>query len=345
MIDILNLTYPELEAFMEPLGEKRFRTAQLWKWLWDRGSCDFGAMTDIAKELRERLGAEAKITWPTVETTLESQDGTVKFLLVLEDGARVETVLIPEKTHFTLCLSTQVGCALGCHFCATGRMGFSRNMSMAEILGQVLTARKFLAERESKKALRNLVFMGMGEPLLNVAELIRSLETLRHPLGLNFSSRRMTVSTVGLPKGLEVLGKSGLASLAISLHAPTQELRERIMPGAAKVPLFKLMEALKRYPLKPRQRLTFEYILLKGVNDSEEHARQLVRLLSHVKAKVNLIACNPGADTGFEPPSPKRILAFERVLWDKDMTVVLRKSKGSDIAAACGQLAGRVGQD
>jgi 23S rRNA (adenine2503-C2)-methyltransferase len=218
-------------------------------------------------------------------------------------------------------------------------MGFDRNMTSGEILGQVLAGRQFLEERGEARPLRNLVFMGMGEPLLNVDNLVRALEGLTSPLGLEFSSRRITVSTVGLCTGLETLAASGLASLAISLHAPTQELRERIMPAAARAtPLPELMACLDAYPLKPRQRITYEYILLRGVNDSDREARELVRLLGQRKAKVNLIVCNPGPGSPFEAPDQARVLAFERLLWDKGLAATLRKSKGQDISAACGQL-------
>jgi 23S rRNA (adenine2503-C2)-methyltransferase len=251
----------------------------------------------------------------------------------------VETVLIPEKDHVTQCLSTQVGCAMGCTFCRTGQMGFTRNMTMGEIVAQVVVAKRLLADQGREKALRNLVFMGMGEPLNNTREVLRSLEVLSHDQGPGFSSRRLTVSTVGVEKGISALGESGLASLAVSLHAPTQELREQIMPTAAKaLPLDRLMAALDRYPLRPRQRITYEYILLSGINDEPAHAKALARLLGGRKAKVNLIAFNEGPGIGYKAPSQERVLAFEKVLWDKNITATLRKSKGLDIKAACGQL-------
>jgi 23S rRNA (adenine2503-C2)-methyltransferase len=262
----------------------------------------------------------------------------VKFLLTLADGEAVECVLIPEKDHYTACLSTQVGCAMGCGFCATGHMGFRRNMTSGEMLGQVFVARRHLLDKGEPLLLRNLVFMGMGEPLLNYDHLVQALEALHHPQGLDFSSRRITVSTAGLERHLLDLGRSGLCSLAVSLHAPTQALRERLMPGAAKLELSRLMELLREYPIKPRERLTFEYLLLDGVNDSLEDARELVRLLSRVKAKVNLIVYNAAPGLPYRPPSPERVFAFQEALKAKGLTATLRKSKGADIAAACGQL-------
>ncbi len=254
-------------------------------------------------------------------------------------------MLIPSTSkegvvRWTQCLSSQVGCAMGCTFCSTGAMGFRRNMSMGEILGQILVARDYLGDtRPQWPVLRNLVFMGMGEPLLNYANLERALLALNENGGLNFSPRRITVSTCGVRRGLRELGESGLAFLAISLHAPTQELRRRIMPGAAAWPLDELLEALNGYPLKTRERVTFEYLLLGGVNDGPEQARQLVRVVRSVrKSKINLIVYNETPGSPYREPSEKRVLAFESILRDAGITAVIRKSKGRDIAAACGQL-------
>ena len=347
-MNILDLTYPALARRLADMGEPRFRADQVWQWLWARRAREFSAMTNLSKALRAALADEFSIAWPRVTDTAVSQDGTTKFLLRLEGGAPddalIETVLIPEADHITQCLSTQVGCAMGCAFCATGSLGFERNMSHAEMAGQVLVARQYLADQgRDPTTLRNLVFMGMGEPLANLDTVLDVLATLGSDTGPGFSSRRMTVSTVGLPAGLERFGESGLASLAVSLHAPTQQLRAQIMPKAARVPLPELIEALERYPLAPRQRITIEYVLLGGVNDSPEHARELVRLLARVKCKINLIAYNPGdpesaCATDFRAPDEESVLAFQSALWDKGMTAVLRKSKGRDIAAACGQL-------
>ncbi len=227
---------------------------------------------------------------------------------------------------------------MACTFCATGQMGFTRNMSAGEILGQVLAARDWLNDDLINPRLKNLVFMGMGEPLLNLPNVMRSLEVMNSDIGLAFSHRRITVSTCGIEKGLRELGESGLAYLAVSLHAPTQELRQRIMPRAAALPLPDLMDALKAYPLKTRERMTFEYLLLGGVNDGPEHAKALAKLMAHIKGKLNLIEYNPAPGAPYTAPSPEAVSAFERILWNKGITAVLRKSKGQDIDAACGQL-------
>ncbi len=344
MIDILNMTLPELEAYMLSIGEPKFRAVQVWQWLWQKMARDFDSMTNVSKSTREKLKECAIISWPHIKATEISKDGTIKFLLSLSDGAEVETVLIPSasregKARLTQCLSSQVGCAMACTFCSTGSMGFERNMTHAEILGQVLVARDYLGDiRPEHPILRNLVFMGMGEPLLNFKEMLRSLQSLNDDHGLNFSPRRITVSTCGIEKGLKELGESGLAYLAISLHAPNQGLRSQIMPKAAHWPLNDLIKALKSYPLKTRERITFEYLLLGGVNDGIEHAKELVHLVSHVKGKLNLIVYNPAQGAPYKAPNQERILKFEKYLWSKNITATIRKSKGQDINAACGQL-------
>lgn len=338
MIDILDLEYSELQSFVtQELKAPRFRTDQLWQWLWQKGAADFDAMTNLGKGFREELKRLAILRHPEVDVVQTSSDGTIKLLLRLEDGALVETVLIPMKGHYTQCLSTQVGCAMACTFCNTGLMGFERNMSMSEILGQVLAGRRYL-QQNNLAPLKNLVFMGMGEPLLNLDNLIRSLRTLNNADGLAFPRRRITVSTVGFVKQLDILGKEDLTLPAISLHAPTQELREKIMPKAAKTHLNDLLAAIERYPLRPRERVTYEYLLLGGVNDSLEHARQLVKLLGHRKCKVNLIAYNPGDEPLYKAPAKDKVLAFEKFLWDKKVSATIRRSMGQDIKAACGQL-------
>ena len=340
MTNLIDLTFHELETLVVSLGEPPYRARQVWQWLWQKDCRDIAAMTDVSKALRARLAEAATISWPTVAAVRESADGTVKFLLELTDGESVECVLIPEKDHYTACLSTQVGCAMGCAFCATGMLGFRRNMTPGEMLGQVLVARQHLLDRRETLGLRNLVFMGMGEPLLNYENLLKTLEALHHPQGLDFSGRRITVSTAGVKRHLVDLGKTGLCALAVSLHAPTQETREKIMPGAAKLPLGELIELLRQIPLKPRESLTFEYLLLAGVNDADADARELVRLLSRVKAKVNLIVYNATPGLPFRQPAPERVFAFQNILKAKGLTTTIRKSKGADIAAACGQLRG-----
>ena len=343
-VSLLELTLPELTAFVQDdLGEAPFRARQIWKWLWYKRARAFEEMTDISRPLRARLAERSAIVLPEVETVQTSVDGTVKFLLRLADGELVETVLIPSesregKARMTQCLSCQVGCAMGCTFCSTGAMGFTRNMSMGEILGQVLAARNYLDDPADNPILRNIVFMGMGEPLLNLKNVMRSLEVLNSDAGLRFSHRRITVSTCGLEKGLRELGDSGLSYLAVSLHAPDQDLRAALMPRAARWPLPDLLEALKGYPLKTRERLTFEYLLLGGVNDSPAHARALAKIMAHIKGKLNLIVYNPAEGAPYKAPDPADVLAFEKVLWNKGITAILRKSKGQDIDAACGQL-------
>lgn len=344
MINLLDLTLDQLTALMrDELQEPPFRARQVWKWLWHKRVRDFAEMSDLPLSLRTALAGRGGIVWPEVAETRTSRDGTIKFLLRLQDGETVETVLIPSesrdgKTRMTQCLSSQVGCAMGCTFCSTGAMGFTRNMTQAEILGQVLVARNYLNDTPDNPQLRNLVFMGMGEPLLNSGEVMRSLVSLNSELGLAFSPRRITVSTCGIKKGLKELGESGLAYLAVSLHAPNQALRERIMPLAARWPLDEMMQSLCAYPLKARERLTFEYLLLGGINDSLKEAKELARLMSRVKGKLNLIIYNPVEDDPYTAPAPETVLAFEKYLWSKQIIATIRKSKGLDIKAACGQL-------
>ncbi|WP_147818919.1 23S rRNA (adenine(2503)-C(2))-methyltransferase RlmN [Salidesulfovibrio onnuriiensis] len=344
MINLLDLTYDELEAFVvEDLKQPRFRVDQLFQWLWQKGVRDFSDMTNMGKALREKMAGIATITWPGIAKVQESRDGTVKLLLRLHDGKLIETVLIPFKDRFSQCLSTQVGCAMGCKFCNTGLLGFERNLTMGEILGQVLVGRKFLLDKgvggpDGPSPIRNLVYMGMGEPLLNLDNLLRSLETLPRENGLSISWRRSMVSTVGFPEQLRILGKTELALPAISLHAPTQELRAQIMPKAARVPLDELMQCLAEFPLRPRERITFEYLLLGGVNDSLNHADQLAKLVDKNRVKVNLIAYNATEGMPFSAPDRDQVEAFEKRLWHHGVTAFIRRSMGADIKAACGQL-------
>lgn len=336
--NLLDLTLPELERFCSDLGEPPFRARQIWQWLWQKRVGGFSSMSNISRELQKRLAETAAIVRPKVVKSQVGKDGTVKFLLALEDEQCIESVLIPEKDHFTLCLSSQVGCSLGCTFCATGQMGLTRNLGLAEILGQVLVAQDYLQTAAAGLPLRNLVFMGMGEPLLNWNNVRRALLSLHQPQGLDFSKRRITVSTVGFPGALAELGVTRLASPAVSLNAPTQELRARIMPRAARYPLEALVRDLEAYPLQPRERITIEYVLLRGINDALEHARELVRLLNRVKTKVNLIPFHPSPGLPYDAPDLDQVLAFESLLKTKGLPATLRKSKGRDIAAACGQL-------
>ncbi|MFH1913618.1 MAG: 23S rRNA (adenine(2503)-C(2))-methyltransferase RlmN [Pseudomonadota bacterium] len=338
MQNLIELTKSDLEAFVaDELKEPRFRTEQIWQWLWQKRVRDVAAMTNLSRPLREKLAAMATIAWPEVARVQQSEDGTIKFLLRLGDGKLVETVLIPMQDRYSQCLSTQVGCAMGCTFCSTGRLGFERNMTYGEILGQVLVGRQYLEDR-SMNPLKNLVFMGMGEPLLNLDTLLQVLDDLPCERGLSLSWRRSMVSTVGFPEQLRILGEREVALPAISLHAPTQELRARIMPKAARVHLSDLMAALRAYPMRPRERITFEYLLLKDVNDSLEHADQLARLIDRRKGKINLIAYNAIEGMPYEAPDRDRVEAFEKRLWDHGLTAFIRRSMGADIKAACGQL-------
>ena len=346
MINLLDLTYAELSQFVAELGENAYRTNQIWQWLWRKRARSIEEMTNISKTTRTRLAEAAHIVWPEVVERQKSKDGTRKLLLQLHDGALVETVLIPShsregRLRLTQCLSCQVGCAMGCTFCSTGALGFQRNMTMSEILGQVLIAREEVKDDLHDPLLRNLVFMGMGEPLLNLKHMLRSLETLNNDQGLGFSPRRISVSTCGIAEGLQTLGDSGLAFLAVSLHAPNQELRARIMPKAARWPLEDMMRVLKAYPLKTRERVTFEYLLLGGVNDSLQHAKELARLLSNVKSKLNIIVYNPADGAEYQAPAAHTVQAFVDFLVERHITVIIRKSKGQDIDAACGQLAAK----
>jgi 23S rRNA (adenine2503-C2)-methyltransferase len=296
-------------------------------------------MTNVSKSLRGKLAENWFIRPPEIHTVKTSRDGTIKFLLRLEDDCLVESVLIPEQEKMTQCLSSQVGCPMACTFCSTGQMGFVRNMRAGEIAGQILTAREYLKKHLPEKRLTNFVFMGMGDPLLNWEEMEKALKILHYPDGLAISKRRITVSSVGFPGMIARLGGSDLALLAVSLHAPTQELRKELMPRAANFELGDLLTELKNFPLRPRERITIEYLLIKDKNDSPHMARQLAKLLSGLKCKVNLIAYNPAGDKDiYRRPEEEQVLTFEKILWSKGLTATLRKSKGLDINAACGQL-------
>ncbi len=345
LVNLNNLSFEELEQFV--VGElqlPKYRTSQLWQWIWSKNCLSFDEMTDISKNIIQTLKEKAYLFRPEIIKTQKSKDGTIKFLLKLEDGECVETVLIPSLSkdgngRMTQCLSTQVGCAMACTFCSTGDQGFTRNMTMGEILGQIQAARIYLNDRRPQHpVIRNLVFMGMGEPLLNFENLMKSLHTLHHKKGLAFSSRRITVSTCGIKKGLAELGASNLAFLAVSLHAPNQELRKELMPKAATWELEEFIKSLEEYPLSTRERITLEYLVIKDLNHSQEHVKQLVKICSRLKAKLNLIPYNSTPNSNYKAPSSKDLLEFEKALWAKNITAILRKSKGQDIDAACGQL-------
>jgi len=339
MHNLLDYSYPQLQQWVEEQGWKPFRAKQIWQWIWRKGCEDFSRMSDLNKQIRIRLQERFRLDHPELQEVRRSEDGTIKFLLRVGGDDLIETVLIPEGDHYTQCLSSQVGCPLACTFCSTGRMGFNRNLSSGEILGQVLAARDYLARSEDPMPLRNLVFMGMGEPLLNWPQVRKALQVIRDEQGLGFSYRRTTLSTVGVPVPLRRFAHSGQGSLAVSLHAPNQELRARLMPKAASlVSLPQLIRILEEIPLRPRQRITLEYALIGGVNDDLKHAGQLNKIISSLRCKVNLIAFNPDEELPYRAPSWERVLQFEEFLRKKDKSVFLRKSKGLDIDAACGQL-------
>jgi len=332
--------YPlrDLEDWVESIGERRFRARQLFRHLYLRGIDSWDACSDLSKSFRTQLEYATRLDALTITAREAAEDGTVKYLFTLSDGRRIESVLIPDPPRQTLCVSSQVGCALGCRFCLTGSLGFQRHLSTAEIVDQVCQVQR---DRGGKGAVTNLVFMGMGEPLANLDAVLKALEILLDPNGAAFSHRRITVSTVGLVPALERLGRVSPVNLAISLHAPEDSLRSELMPVNRSYPLAQLLAACRAYPIPPRKRITFEYILLRGVNDDPARARQLVRLLEGIRAKVNLIPFNPHPDLPFTAPEEAAVLEFQAILKNANLTATIRKSRGADIRAACGQLAAR----
>jgi 23S rRNA (adenine2503-C2)-methyltransferase len=335
--NLVGLLPSELEDLAVELGASRYRGRQLATWIYRKGVRSLDQMTDLPKEFRARLAEGATVEVPEIERVTASLDGSEKLVFRLEDGCRVSAVLMPDDDRLTLCLSTQVGCGYGCAFCLTGTMGLERNLTAAEIVGQLLAANARLGE---ERRVTHIVFMGMGEPLANYAALVSSIRIITDAkLGIGYSPRRVTVSTVGLVSGIERLGREQLkVNLAISLHAATDEVRSRLMPVNRSWDLGALMAAVRRYPLAPRQRVFFEYVLLDEVNDGPEDARQLVNLLRGVRAKVNLIPFNTWEGTGFRRPPLARVLAFQAILLEAGITTTVRWSKGEDIGAACGQL-------
>ena len=335
--NLVGLLPSELEDLAVTLGASRYRGRQLATWIYRKGARQIEAMTDLPKDFRARLAESHEIGLPELERATPSQDGSRKLVFRLADDRRVSAVLMPDDGRITLCLSTQVGCGYACAFCLTGTMGLDRNLTAGEIVGQLLAANALLGD---EGRVTHVVFMGMGEPLANYANLVAALKIMIDPkLGLAYSPRRLTVSTVGLVSGIDKLGREDLkVNLAISLHAATDEVRGRIMPINRSWNLEALMAAVKRYPLASRQRVFFEYVMLEDVNDSAEDARALVRLLRGVKAKVNLIPFNDWDGAGFRRPPLPRILAFQGILLDAGVTTTVRWSKGEDIGAACGQL-------
>ncbi len=342
-INLLGLDRKALEGFFADLGEKPFRVSQILKWVHARRVTRFDGMTDLSKALRQKLDEVAEIRVPEAVMDQRSADGTRKWLLRLDGANAVETVLIPEKGRDTLCISSQVGCALECSFCSTGVQGFNRNLSTAEIIGQLWYVNKLLDEEEPGRQVTNVVFMGMGEPLLNFKQVVPASELMKDDHAYGLSKRRVTLSTSGVVPYLNRLTEVSDISLAVSLHAPNDALRDELVPINKKYPIAELLEACRRYIAdKPHRRITWEYVMLDGVNDSDEHARELVRLIRDIPSKVNLIPFNPFPEARYRRSSDKRIQQFSQILSRAGLVSTTRKTRGEDIDGACGQLVGKV---
>jgi 23S rRNA (adenine2503-C2)-methyltransferase len=335
-LDLAELELKDLEAALQAVGAERFHARQLYRWIHRRGITDFERMTDLSRSMRAHFAEQFFVSTPRIVSDETSVDGTRKLVLEFGDHRRIESVFIPDTPAMTFCISTQVGCAMGCDFCLTGKMGLVRNLTAGEIVGQVrvLAAATGLLDEPF-----NIVLMGMGEPLHNYDNTMKALRMLHDEHGFAISPRRITLSTVGIVPGIERLGREPLMpNLAISLHATTDAQRTRLVPPNRKYPLAAILDACRTLPLKKRSRITFEYVMLDGVNDTPEDARRLASLLSGIKAKVNLIPLNPAPGIPYERPSDTRVDRFAQILADRHLTVSVRKSRGSDIRAACGQL-------
>jgi 23S rRNA (adenine2503-C2)-methyltransferase len=334
--DLGELETAELETVLEASGCERFHAHQIYRWIYRFGVTDFGRMTDLSKTLRAKLQEDFVINTPRIVGDETSTDGTRKLVLELDDGRRIESVFIPDTPSMTFCISTQVGCAMACGFCLTGKMGLVRHLTAGEIAGQV---RVLAAATGMLDHPFNIVLMGMGEPLHNYEQTMKALRMLHSEHGLAVSPRRVTLSTVGIVPGLERLAHEPLMpNLAVSLHATTDEQRTMLVPPNRRYPLVAILDTCRRFPLKKRSRITFEYVMLDGVNDSPEDARRLVKLLAGIKSKVNLIPLNPAPGIAYDRPSDERVNRFAQILADRHITVSVRKSRGRDIRAACGQL-------
>jgi 23S rRNA m2A2503 methyltransferase len=342
--NLLGLTRSGLEAFVIGMGEKPFRARQLFKWIYKRAVGDFESMTDLGKEFRRRLAEIAEIRTPEILSSQVSADGTRKWALRFEGGQAIEMVFIPEPGRGTLCISSQVGCQMDCQFCSTGAQGFNRNLNTAEIVGQVWLANRELGySPEGDRVITNVVFMGMGEPLANYRNVVPAAEVMMDDLGLDLSRRRVTVSTSGLVPQMYRIADETNVALAVSLHAPNDELRSEIVPINRRHPIKDLLEACWHYVEKQNARsVTFEYVMLDGVNDKPEHARELAKLLRGHPAKVNLIPFNPFPGTRYKRSTDEAVERFRDLLIKGGVMVTIRRTRGDDIDAACGQLAGRV---
>lgn len=344
-VNLLDLDRQGLEAFFADLGEKPFRASQIIKWIHQRGVTDFEQMTNISKSLRDQLEKCAVVKIPEVVVDELSADGTRKWVLQMDGGNQIETVYIPERDRGTLCVSSQVGCALDCSFCSTGRRGFNRNLSTAEIISQVWLATQLIdEEKKPGRKVTNVVLMGMGEPLLNFDNVVRAMRIMMDDFAYGLSKRRVTVSTAGVVPAIDKLADLLDMRLAVSLHAPNDELRDQLVPLNTKYPLKELIAACRRFMDKQnaRSRITFEYVMLDGINDTDQHARQLVKLLKGVPTLMNLIPFNPFEGSGYKTTPVKRIEHFSKLLINAGMTTVIRRTRGDDIDAACGQLVGKV---
>ena len=344
-VNLLGLPRAELETFVaERLGAKPFRARQLMKWIYRRGASDFATMSDLAKDFRAQLESVARITVPEIVTEQVSGDGTRKWMLRMDETQGIETVYIPEPDRGTLCISSQVGCAMDCSFCATAQQGFNRNLSVAEIVGQVWLAQRELAVlRPDGRAITNIVFMGMGEPLANYRNVVPAMRIFMDDFGYDLSRRRVTLSTSGLVPQIYRLAEECNVALAVSLHAPNDALRDQLVPINRRHPIAELLQACWHYLEKQNGRsITFEYVMLDGVNDAPEHARELARLMRGRAAKLNLIPFNPFPGVNYRRSGAAAIRLFRDILNDAGVIATIRKTRGDDIDAACGQLAGRV---
>lgn len=343
--NLLEFDLDGLAAFCERLGEKRFRATQLFRWIHQRGASDFDAMSDLAKALRDKLKGCARVEALPVISEHVSSDGTVKWLFDVGDGNAVEAVFIPEDDRGTLCVSSQAGCAVGCRFCSTGHQGFSRNLTTGEIVAQLWFAEHSLRKRlqTEERVISNVVMMGMGEPLQNYSALVPALKVMLDDHGYGLSRRRVTVSTSGVVPMMDRLVQDCPVALAVSLHAPNDPLRDNLVPLNRKYPISELLDACNRYlQHAPRDFITFEYCMLDGVNDGVEHARELLKLVADVPCKFNLIPFNPFPESGLKRSNNEQIRRFAQVLMDAGIVTTIRKTRGDDIDAACGQLAGEV---
>jgi len=342
-VNLLGLDRPALLALLADMGESPFRASQLLKWVHARRVTRFEEMTDLSRALRERLAERLVIRVPRVVFEQCARDGTRKWLLELDGANAVETVLIPEARRDTLCVSSQVGCALACSFCSTGVQGFNRNLSVAEIIGQLWYVNGVLRESDPQRAISNVVFMGMGEPLLNMRSVMPAAGLMQDDHAYGLSKRRITISTSGVVPNLYRMAELTDVSLAVSLHAPTDALRDQLVPINRQHPIAELLAACRRYIAdKPHRSITWEYVMLDGVNDSDTQARQLLRLLRDLPSKVNLIPFNPFPNTAYRRSPDERVLAFARILQAGGLTCTVRRTRGEDIDGACGQLVGRV---